>query len=97
MTEEDPIRRASRLGPPSVAEVALLHLLLVLVAEKPKRLERLLARARDKAAAAKVRRLHEAENDGQWEEAFAMAAIRLESVAAMIRKDMPAKPKKKRR
>ena len=97
MSEDDPILRAARLGPPSIAAVALLHRLLVLVAEKPTRLEKVLARALDKAAGTKVRRLHGAENDAEWEDAFTMAAIRLESVAAMIRAEMPPPKGKKKR
>ena len=95
MDEKDPIARAQALPPPSIGEVCLLFVLQVLVEEKPKRLRRILERARDKAAGAKVRALHGATGDPIWETAFSDALIRVESVAAMIEGE-PAPKRRKR-
>jgi hypothetical protein len=98
MSEDDPIRRAAALPPPTTTDVILLHVLAELVREKPKRLERICARARDKAAGANVRALHGARDNPEWIAAFEGAEIRLDSVAEMIRRDVPPpKPTKKRK
>lgn len=100
MNDENPFLRASRLPPPTSGDVLLLNLLMLLVEEKPKRLERWLEKAKDQAAATKIRRLHDMEGNSLWEQPFAHAEIRAESVAAMIRAQLPAnegKPKKRKK
>lgn len=94
MSEDDRIRRAAALPPPTLAEAILLPVVTELVATGLLDIDSVCARAKDKAAIANVLALHGASDSESWKAAFLAAEIRLDSVAAMIRADVPAKPPK---
>lgn len=88
----DPIKAADRLGTPTLAEVAMLHLWAVLCRRDPTLLDAVLDRARDKALAATVIRLHGKDDHPDWARVFADAETRMSSAGEMLRHELAAMP-----
>src|SRR4051812_32947101 len=91
MSEDDEaIRRAAALPPPSIGEAVSFHVVRVLERKLPGFLDLMCESARDKTTVANVIALHGKTGDRDWETPFEGAEIRIESAASMIRAETAA-------